>query len=144
MAAGDDAEFRRLLDRVGGVAAGIGKPDDLGLRALRLQQERGEVGIVQGMLDAAKYLAAVGEDHRAGVALERLSECIIRGQEEPGIAARLHQRLAGAIRKHVGVVDPMHGVRRTLLAGEIGRRRTGVQIDDISFLREIGDGKTDA
>ena len=29
--AGDDAELRRLLDRVGGVAAGIGEPDDLGL-----------------------------------------------------------------------------------------------------------------
>ena len=43
LAACDDAEFGRLLDRVGGVAAGIGKADDLRLRGLRLQQERGEV-----------------------------------------------------------------------------------------------------
>ncbi len=39
LAAGDDAEFRGLLDRVGGVAAGVGEPNDLCLRILRLQQE---------------------------------------------------------------------------------------------------------
>lgn len=39
LAAFDDAEFGRLLDRVGGVAAGIRKPDDLRLGVLRLQQE---------------------------------------------------------------------------------------------------------
>ena len=44
----DDAELGRLLDRVGGVEAGIGKADDLGLRALRLQQEGGEVRRVEG------------------------------------------------------------------------------------------------
>ena len=38
----------------------------------------------------------------------------------------------------------MHGVRRTLRAGEIGRRRTGVQVDDVLLLREIGDRKADA
>jgi hypothetical protein len=44
LAALDDAEFRCLLDRVDGVAAGIGKADDLRLRGLRLQQERREIG----------------------------------------------------------------------------------------------------
>ena len=34
-----DAEFGRLLDRIGGVAAGIGEPDHFCLRRLRLQQE---------------------------------------------------------------------------------------------------------
>ena len=43
LAALDDAELGRLLDRVDGVAAGIGEPDDLRLRGLRLQQEGGEV-----------------------------------------------------------------------------------------------------
>ena len=38
-----DAEFGRLLDRVDRIAAGIGEPDDLGFRGLRLQQEGGEV-----------------------------------------------------------------------------------------------------
>jgi hypothetical protein len=44
----DDAELRRVLDRVGGVAAGIDEPDDLGLRALRLQRERGESSSMSG------------------------------------------------------------------------------------------------
>src|SRR5688572_17939553 len=32
----DDAELRRLLDRIGGVAARVGEPHDLRLRRLRL------------------------------------------------------------------------------------------------------------
>ena len=39
LAAFDDAELGRLLDRVDGVAAGIGEPDHLGFGRLRLQQE---------------------------------------------------------------------------------------------------------
>ena len=45
-----DAEFGRLLHRVDGVAAGIGEADHLGLGALRLQQERGEIGGAERML----------------------------------------------------------------------------------------------
>ena len=43
LAALGDAELSRLLDRVCGVAAGIGEADDLGARRLRLQQEGGEI-----------------------------------------------------------------------------------------------------
>ena len=43
LAALDDAELGRLLDRVDGVAAGVGQADDLGLGRLRLQQEGREV-----------------------------------------------------------------------------------------------------
>ena len=43
LAALDDAELGGLLDRVDGVAAGVGEADDLGLGGLRLQQEGGEV-----------------------------------------------------------------------------------------------------
>src|SRR5512138_2557167 len=39
-----EAEFAGLLDRIDGVAAGVGERDDLRLRGLRLQQEGGEVG----------------------------------------------------------------------------------------------------
>ena len=53
LATGDDAEFRRLLDRIRGVAAGVRHADDLGLGSLRLQQERGEVRRIQRMLDGA-------------------------------------------------------------------------------------------
>ena len=51
LAALGDAEFRRLLQRVGGVAAGIGERHDLGLGGLRLQQEGGEVRRVERMAD---------------------------------------------------------------------------------------------
>src|SRR6476646_2280854 len=87
LATGDNAELRRLLDRVGGVAAGIGQPADLGLRRLRLQQEGGEVRRVERMLDAAENLAAGGGDDRGGVTFQRMTEGVIGGQEEPAVAA---------------------------------------------------------
>ena len=52
----DDAEFGRLLDRVDGVAAGIGERDDLRLGGLRLQQEGGEVGAGEGVAHGAQTL----------------------------------------------------------------------------------------
>jgi len=50
LAAGLDAEFASLLDRIDGVAAGIGEPDHLGLGVLRLQQQRGEIRGAERML----------------------------------------------------------------------------------------------
>src|SRR4030081_666704 len=89
LATGDNAELRRLLDRVSGVAAGIGEADDLGLRRLRLQQEGGEVRGVDRMLDAAENFAATGRDDGGGISLQRMAEGVIRGQEEPAVAAGL-------------------------------------------------------
>ena len=45
------------------------------------------------MLDAADHLAARRLHRRGGVALERGAEGVVGGQEEPGVAAGLHQRL---------------------------------------------------
>ena len=45
-----DAELGRLLDRVDGVAAGVGEADHLGAGGLRLQQEGGEVLAGEGWL----------------------------------------------------------------------------------------------
>ena len=39
LSAGHDAEFGGLLDRIGGIAAGVSETNDLGFRRLRLQQE---------------------------------------------------------------------------------------------------------
>src|SRR5579871_3354897 len=55
-----DAEFGRLLDRVGRIGAGIGKADNLGLGGLRLQQEGGEISGADRSLDTAEHLAAYG------------------------------------------------------------------------------------
>ena len=121
----DDAEFGALLDRVDGVAAGIGQADDLGLGRLRLQQERREVVGVERMANLAEHLAAVLLDRRHGVALERVTEGIVGGEEEPGVAAGLHQRLAGAVGQHPGVIGPVDGVGVAFRPGEVGSRRAG-------------------
>src|SRR5215471_7941428 len=126
LAALDDAEFRGLLDRVDGVAAGIGKPDDLRLRGLRLQQERREIGAGEWVAHLAQHLAAALHHDRFGVALERVAEGVVGGEKEPGITAALDDRVAGAVRQRPGVVYPMHGVGRARLTGEIrGRRAHG-------------------
>src|SRR5882672_4273285 len=76
-------------------------------------------------LHDALPISAVLQHHGLGVALEREAEGVVGGDEEPGVAARLHDRVAGAVGEHPGVVGPMHGIRRARLAGEIrgGRAR---------------------
>jgi hypothetical protein len=86
LAALDDAELGGLLDRVDGVGAGVGQADDLGLGALRLQQEGREVGRAQRHLDAAQHLAAGRLDDLRGVFFEGVAEGVVGGQEEPAVA----------------------------------------------------------
>src|SRR5206468_10726490 len=52
-------------------------------RSSDLQQKRGEIGGVERMLDRAEHLAAIGGDDRRSVALQRMAERVVRGQEEP-------------------------------------------------------------
>ncbi len=144
LASRDDAKLCGLLDRVGGVAASIGHADNLGFRRLRLQQERREVRRIQGMLDGTEHLAPRFDHDRSGVALQRRTERIVSGQKEPGVAAGLHQCLTGAVGEHVGVVDPMNGVRRALGIGKIRRRRAGIDHDSVLLFHEIVDRKRNA
>ena len=78
-----------------------------------------EFGIVAG----GQHFAAASEDDRRGIALERMTESIVRGQKEPGVAAGLCQRAGGRMREHPGVIGPVDGVGRAFRAGEIGNRR---------------------
>ncbi len=81
LAAFDDAELRGLLDRVDGVAAGVGETDDLCLGGLGLQQEGREVGGVDGMAHLAQHLAArLGHDI-GDVALQGVAEGVIGGEK---------------------------------------------------------------
>ena len=144
LAAPDDAEFRRLLDRVRGVAACVGKPDDLRLGGLCLQQEGREIGRVDRRLDAAEYFAAIGGHHGRGVTLERMTERVVGGQEEPAVAAGLGQRLAGAVGKHIGVIGERDRVRRAGLAGEVGGRGARIEQYLVLFLDEVVDRERDA
>src|SRR6266576_6946260 len=71
----------------------------------------------------AQHLAAVLQHDRLGITLERVPERVISREKEPRVAARLHDRAAGAVRKHPRVVRPVDCVRRARLAGEVGTRR---------------------
>ena len=73
-----DAELGGLLDRVDGVAAGIGKADHFGFRILRLQQEGGEIRGAERMLARAQHLAAVLLDVVGGFGLDALAERVVR------------------------------------------------------------------
>ena len=100
-----DAEFRRLLDGVDGIAAGIGHADHLVARALSLQQERREVGVRERHLHAAHDLAAGAEHRIGGVAFQRVAEGIVGGEEVPLLRALADQSRAGAGGQRIGVID---------------------------------------
>src|SRR4051794_12815588 len=74
------------------------------------------------MPDGADDLAALGFNIIRCIVLERVAESIIRGDEEPTVAAILDQRAAGADRECVRVIGPVEAIGRALLAGEIRRR----------------------
>src|SRR5690348_16618748 len=82
-----DAKFRRLLDRIDGIAARVRKTNDFGLRRLRLQQERCEVAGIDRVADLAKNFATVRLNDRHRIAFKRVTESVVRGQKEPGIAS---------------------------------------------------------
>ena len=138
-----DAELAGLLDRVDGVAAGIGEADDLRARSLRLQQEGGEIGRVERMANGAEHLAPCRPDHIGGVRLERMAEGVVGGEEEPGVAPCLHRSCAGALGERVGVVGPMEAVRRAGFAGQIGRGRARHDIDPVLLAGELLDRERD-
>ena len=137
LAALDDAELGGLLDRVDGVATGVRQSDDLGLRGLRLQQERGEILRVERRAHLAHDLAAVLFDDRRRVALERVAEGIVGGEEEPSVAAGLDHRRSRSVRQHPGVIGPVDGVGIALGARQIGGGGAG---DDERLVLVAGDG----
>ena len=79
-----DAELVGRLDRVDGVAAGVGQAQDLRLAGLRLQQEGREVAGRQRVLDGADDGAAGGLDDG--------------GRCRPAARRRRHSRPAGSTR----------------------------------------------
>src|SRR5690606_12041021 len=83
----DDAELGSLLDGVRGIEAGIGKADHLCAGRLGLQQEGREVGAGERMANGAGDGAAIRLYEVAGLLLERITEGIVGGEEEPAVAA---------------------------------------------------------
>src|SRR5690606_24091034 len=65
------------------------------------------------------------------------TEGIVGREEEPRIAAGLHEGVAGAVGEGPGVVGPVNGVRRTCLAGQVRRPAGGVQVNLVLFLGDV-------
>jgi len=97
----------------------------------------------QRMPHAAEYLAAGGLHRLRGLFLQIMTEGVVGGDEEPLLAALLHDRLAEAATVGIGVVGPVHGIRRTLFAGQ--QHRACARSDEgLVLLRaHAGDGKRD-
>ena len=106
----------------------LARPEDLRLAALRLQQEGRKIAGVQRRVHRAHHLAAGGLDHLGGIGLQLLAERVVGRQEEPGLAALLDHRVAGALGQRHRVVGPMHRVGRALVVGE--RRGRGADDDE--------------
>ena len=91
---------------------------------------------VQGNADRAQHLAALCLDEIAGVLFKRMAEGVVRGHEEPAIAAGFHQRAAGAERQRVRIVGPVESIG---LAGVAGEARSCRAHDDVDLLHLLGE-----
>ncbi len=75
--------------------------------------------------------------------LDPLAERIIDREEVPVLAATRHHRGRGGVAGRPGVVDPLDGVWRAGLAGEIRARGRGRQEGHAAVAQERVDGETD-
>jgi hypothetical protein len=96
------------------------------------------------MPDAAGDLAALRYDDGAGVLLESLTERVACSQEEPAVAVGFNERAAGAVAQCVGVVSPVHCVRRACLTGEVGTRGPRPKEYLVLVFRDLADGQCHA
>ena len=95
------------------------------------------------MANLAEDLAAVLFDHGSGVALEGVAERIIGGEEEPRIAAGLHDRFSGPVGERPGVVGPVDRVGGAFRTGEIRGRRAGDEKYLILVAHDLVHGERD-
>src|SRR5208337_123890 len=66
----------------------------------------------------ADHSAAAGLDHVGGALFQLRAEGVVRGEEEPALAALLEDRLRRAVGERGRVVTVMDRVGRAVLAGE--------------------------
>ena len=138
-------ELLGLLDGVDRVRPGIGDAQHFRAGRLRLQQQRGEIGGARKRIgQIAQHLAARRRHEAGGIALQRMAERVIRGDEIPGIPARLHHCPAGRLRQHVRVVHPVQRIGVALRPREVGRRGPRTDIGLVLFRGDRGDRKCDA
>ena len=90
------------------------------------------------MAHAALDVAALGLDDLGGVGFQRVAEGIVRGQEEPVLAAVVHHRTARALGQGPSVIGIVDGVGRALLVGQGRGAGAVVDVDALLLLGHLG------
>ena len=133
------AEFGSLLHQVDQVLTRAAEPQHLRAGGLRLNNGTGEIGGLRERIAFGTNDLTARSQHEPGrIALQRLAEGIVRKNEIPAGAARLHDCGTGRFGGHIGIVHPVYRIWRTGLAGNIRCRRAGGDHHLVLFLDQRG------
>ena len=86
----------------------LARPMILAFDACACSRKDEKSAVLSGTSTLPSTLPPLAVDDRGGVALQRMAEGVVGGDEEPGVAALLDQRAAGAVGERIGVVGPVH------------------------------------
>src|SRR5260221_13574453 len=106
------------------LGAGHCQPNHFCFRSLRLQKDQREVRRAEWKTHADNDLAATGLNEAARLILQRMSEGIVAGKEEPRIASLLCDLTRRSLGEGVGIVTPLCCRFLAGFAGEFGGRRS--------------------
>src|SRR6516165_3998228 len=95
------------------------------------------------MPDESQYLAAICFDDGRRVPLERMTERIVSGDEEPGVPTLPDHGLARRLGQSIGIIGPVHASRRARFAGQIRRARGGDEKNAIPLPGNLLNGERD-
>ena len=138
-----EAELVRCLERIAEVAASVGQGHDLRPRSLRLQQVGREVRGRQRCPDRADDLPAAGVHDVGRRLLELGAECVVRGDEEPGLAALVEDRPGRAVGERGRIVAVVDHVGVAVLPGQRGARRADREEGNLPLLGDRRQGQAD-
>src|SRR5205823_5741424 len=91
------------------------------------------------MAHGAKHFAAGRLDAFGGLFFQIVTKGVIGGQKKPFLAALGDHGFAEATAVGVGIIGPVHGVRRALFAGQQRGTGAGADKDLVLLLADIGD-----
>ena len=138
-----EPELVRLLERIRGIAAGIGERNGFGARALRLHQQGGEVAGPDRVTCRALHLAALLDEFVGELLLQIVPEGIVGSNEEHRLDALAGDGAREPMAIGPGVVGPMHRVGRAPRAGQ--QRSAGARPDQhlVPVAGDLVDGERD-
>src|SRR5437588_387560 len=90
------------------------------------------------MTDAAEHLTAFGENFLARLLLQIFAKGVIRGDEEPRLAALLQEATRDAVPHRPGIVSPVYGIGRAFRASQQSSAGARADEDLVLVARNIG------